>query len=141
MAVWKCCHLTLSKLKNSISHLEAELRQKDKLDLEFLAVTSAQTQQLIVLGSSGCDVQNMTSPTHSPNCSAPALADNDTTIPWSCFSTTGGWKTTPGQPEDPRILLRAKPKAQACRTPHIEPAELWSVVGRGKHNSKQCYHS
>lgn len=122
MAGWK---LSPYLMKVEERHLSSGgWTQKDKLVLEFLAVATAQAQQLIVLGSSVCDVQNMTSPTHSPNCSAPAQADNNTTIPWSCLSTTGGWETATGQPEDPWILLRAKPKAQASPIPHIEPADI-----------------
>eukprot|EP00064_Thunnus_orientalis_P005647 superscaffoldBa00000564_g5661 len=69
----------------------------------------------------------MTSSTRSPNCSAPAPADNDTAIPWSCSVITGALGAASGQPEDP---LGAKPKAPTSSTPSIEPAEGWSAIGR-----------
>eukprot|EP00064_Thunnus_orientalis_P010244 superscaffoldBa00001373_g10270 len=104
-------------------------------------ITTAQTKQLAVLGSSGCDVRDRTSPTLSPDCSAPALPDNNATIPWSSSIPTGGLEAASGQPEDPWILLGAKPKAPASSSPRSESAEGRSVVGQGKHSSKWSYHS
>ena len=90
MTVCKSCYLTLSKL-NNIFRLEAELRQKDKLVLVFLAAATAQAKQLAVLGSSGCNVQDTTSPTRSTDCSALVPADNNNTIP-CCSVATGAPK-------------------------------------------------
>lgn len=66
MAVCESCHLTVSKLKNNISRLEAELKLKNKRVLEFSAVATAQAKHLI-LGSSGCDVWDRSS-TRSHDC-------------------------------------------------------------------------
>lgn len=66
MAVCESSYLLKDETKSSLSR-EAELKQKDKLVLEFSAVTT-QAKQPVVLGYTGCNVQDRASMSCSPDC-------------------------------------------------------------------------
>ena len=116
----RSCHLTVYKLQKSIASRETELKAKDKLILEFSTVAMAQAKHLATLCLSGCAIGNMTCPSH---CSSPQT-DNNSTLSWF-----GAINAVPA-PEDPWLLMGAKPKVAAASTPSHGPVMVRSPVGQ-----------
>lgn len=68
-AVCESCFPTFSKLKEDIADLRTDLKEKDKLLMDFSAVASSQAKHITVLKSSGYRNRN--------------TSTNDTTLPWT----------------------------------------------------------
>ena len=67
MAESECeaCNLTVSKLRESIISLKAELKEKDKLILGFTTIATTQSSHIAALKISGCS--------HNLNATRPSL--------------------------------------------------------------------
>ncbi|CAL8263868.1 unnamed protein product [Merluccius merluccius] len=105
LAVCESCLPTLSKLRESVSSLRADLMERDKILMDF-SVTTTQVKLIARLKTSGADVQNMT-------------AMDNTTLPWTGSITTG----TPALAESRWHRQGAKPRASAPSSSCFHPAE------------------
>ncbi|KAL7402648.1 hypothetical protein ABVT39_017917 [Epinephelus coioides] len=139
LAVCESCLLTLSKLRESISGLQADLKKREKILLDFTTIATTQAKHIAHLTAPGAGDRSM-------------MATNNTTLPWTGSITTG--TPTPALAESHWHRQGAKPKSSAlstsCRctvepqrfitedgagapvssTP-LKPREPWSVVARG----------
>lgn len=128
------CNLTLGRLKERISGLQAELRGKNDIIMELSSVASTQMKHLVALRSSGCG--------------SLCMAGDDPTLPWPGSAIVGSSSpvTVPGPvlaiPNDQWSLLGAKPKLAATvnkgdgqfplsSTP-VKPIN-WLTARKGKH--------
>ncbi|XP_076601118.1 uncharacterized protein LOC143329205 [Chaetodon auriga] len=141
MAVCESCLPTLSKLRDSVCNLRADLKERDKIIMDFSTVASTQSKLITHMRASGAGKRSMTA------------ADN-TTLPWTGSITTGS--PAPALAELRWLHQGAKPKPSApstsCLRPPewqcsiredgaaapapvsstpLKPRESWSVVTRG----------
>ncbi|KAL7394730.1 hypothetical protein ABVT39_003009 [Epinephelus coioides] len=111
LAVCESCLPTLSKLRESISGLQADLKEREKILLDFTTIATTQAKHIAYLTASGAGDRSM-------------MATNNTTLPWTGSITTG----TPTPPQ--RFITEGGAGAPVSSTP-LKPREPWSVVARG----------
>ena len=132
MAESECesCNLTVSKLRESIISLKAELKEKEKLIMGFTIIATSQASHITALKNSGCSYYlNVTRPSlHSHF--TPWL-DNDPTLPWLGSTLTGvpDPESAPAQPDDPWVTMGAKSKIIASSTLYQAPVKSRSPQG------------
>ena len=107
------CLPTLSKLRDSISGLKADLKQKDKILMDFSTVATNQAKLISHLRTSGVGDRSMTT------------MDN-TTLPWTGSITTE--TPAPALAESRWHRQGAKPKSSAPSTSYLRPAELLCFI-------------
>ncbi|KAL7389827.1 hypothetical protein ABVT39_010506 [Epinephelus coioides] len=107
LAVCESCLPTLSK-HQSISGLQADLKERDKILLDFTTVATTQVKHIAHLTASGAGDQSMT-------------ATNNTTLPWTGSITTG--TPTPALAKSRWHRQRAKPKSSVLSTSCLRPVE------------------
>ncbi|KAL7385225.1 hypothetical protein ABVT39_017926 [Epinephelus coioides] len=115
LAVYESCLPTLSKLRESISGLQADLKERDKILLDFTTVATTQAKHIAHLTASGAGDQSVT-------------ATNNTTLPWTGSITTR--TPTPALAESRWHRQGAKPKSSALSTtfaPQSRSASSWRV--------------
>ncbi|KAL7370818.1 hypothetical protein ABVT39_012048 [Epinephelus coioides] len=76
LAVCESCLPTLSKLRESISGLQADLKEREKILLDFTTIATTQAKHIAHLTASGAGDRSM-------------MATNNTTLPWTGSITTG----------------------------------------------------
>ena len=106
LALCESCLPTLSKLRESISSLRADLMERDKILMVFSTVTTTQVKLIARLKTSGADVRSMT-------------AMDNTTLPWTGSITT----RTPALAESHWHRQEAKPRSLAPSTSCFHPVE------------------
>ncbi|XP_041661272.1 uncharacterized protein LOC121521383 [Cheilinus undulatus] len=143
-------------MKN-ITSLRAEVMEKNNLIVEFTTVATTQAKHLAVMSASSHGFPNSACLSRSPATAAPGTV-SDLTVPWFGSTITGvpEPEAASALPEDPWLLLGAKPKSTTGSTPSPAPAkvqvyaggeveapvsstpcqpELWSVACRDKHRA------
>ncbi|KAL7406155.1 hypothetical protein ABVT39_014107 [Epinephelus coioides] len=76
LVVCESCLPTLSKLRESISGLQADLKEREKILLDFTTVATTWAKHIAHLTASGAGDRSM-------------MATNNTTLPWTGSITTG----------------------------------------------------
>ncbi|KAL7397751.1 hypothetical protein ABVT39_027343, partial [Epinephelus coioides] len=110
------CLPTLSKLGESISRLQADLKEREKILLDFTTVTTTQAKHIAHLTASGVGDRSM-------------MATNNTTLPWTGSITTG--TPTPALAKSRWHCQGAKPKSSALSTSCLRPAEPQRFITEG----------
>ncbi|KAL7375246.1 hypothetical protein ABVT39_014275 [Epinephelus coioides] len=113
LAVCESCLPTLSKLRESISGLQADLKERDKILLDFTTVATTQAKHTAHLTAYGPGDRSM-------------MVTNNTILPWTGSITTG--TPTPALAESRWHRQRAKPKTSAPSTSCLRPAELQHFI-------------
>ncbi|KAL7389653.1 hypothetical protein ABVT39_007802 [Epinephelus coioides] len=116
LAVCESCFPTLSKLRESISGLQANLKEREKILLDFTTIATTQEKHIAHLTASGAGDRSM-------------MATNNTTLPWTGSITTG--TPTPALAKSRWHRRGAKPKSSAPSTSCLRPTEPQCFITEG----------
>uniref|UniRef100_A0A674PIU4 SGNH hydrolase-type esterase domain-containing protein n=1 Tax=Takifugu rubripes TaxID=31033 RepID=A0A674PIU4_TAKRU len=143
MAVCESCLPTFSKLRESISGLQSELKERDKIILESSAVASTQEKHIARLRSEGQGLRvdlldlstvAMSQAKHIVLLKASGAGDrsmtatNDTTLPWTGSINAEIPATAPA--ESRRHRQGAMPKGAAHSSSFLRPTESQGFISR-----------